>query len=279
MTIKKQDVQKALTQIGNNLPNEGAEGTDVNKAGPDAPTPKGTEIPEKENMNSANGAAEGGGDGSMEAPGEEMNSKYGNKKGSAPKEGTRKKSEFPADFSDNLPPEVETKVEVSDFLKSLVDHTADQVNGLRDFVIKSDEASDARTDDILDAIEEIQKSQANTGIVLQAICEKIGVIENAPATVAKSQQPTQQPQQPVQQQPVDRQFANMQNASEASNQNATGFYKSLSGKQPHEIKKAISSALCELVRKGELSDTEVINFETYNHVSPEADTKLRSMFQ
>jgi hypothetical protein len=210
-----------------------------------------------------------------------MNDKHGNKAGTV---GT-KKSDPPPEFNQGLPSEIETKIDVSEFLKSLVDHTATQVNGLREFVVKSDQAADARTDDIVDEIADVKKSLQNIGIVLKAVCERIGIVENKPATVAKSDTAAQG-------KPTERQFENtVKSGSEApvdgdggdgggtghQNQNATGFYKSLAGKSPMEMKKCISTALCDLVKKGELAETEVINFETYSHISPEADVKLRSM--
>jgi len=253
--ITKSDVQNALDSLESGLPAD-----DVNK---------GDGVPTDGDLNTSNGAADGGG--SLKAPGDNMNDKYGNKK---TKGCAAKKSEVPADFNEELPLEVETKIDVSEFLKSLVDHTADQVNGLREFVVKSDQAMDARTDDIIDEIEDVKKSLGDVGVVLKAICQRIGIVENAPATVAKSQT-TDAPITDAK--PAERTFEDISKSGDDTNQNATGFYKSLQGKQPLDMKKAISDALCDLVKKGELSETEVINFETYSHISPEADVKLRSV--
>lgn len=263
MSVTKEDVQKALHKIGDDLPEENGSSTendDVQKAGGSVAA-TGSEVPSKD-LNTSNGAADK--EGSLKVPqGENMNDKYGNKK----EKGTKKSL---PEFEDDLPPEVETKVEVSEFLKSLVDHTANQVNGLRDFVVKSDEASEARTDDLIDMIEDVQKSQANIGIVLKAVCEKIGIIENEPE-VRKSATSAAAP--------VERTFENpVQASQEAGKAQGNNFYKSLEGKSPLDVKKSMSAGMIELVKKGELDQTDVINFETYGYVSPEADAKLRPMF-
>jgi len=257
--LTKDDVQKAIGRIGADIDSD-----DVNK---------GKSVPTDGDLNSSNGAADGGGsDNSLSAPGENMNDKYGNKKG---KDASPAKKSLPSDFHSGMPSEVETKVDVSDFLKSLVDHTADRVNGLREFIVKSDEAAEARTDDIVDQVGEVQKSLMDVGIVLKAICEKIGVLENEPAHVAKSQTAATQGKG------VERQFENnTQTATEGVAKSSGGgdfLYKSLEGRHPVEIKKAISCALMDLCKKGELDDLQVINFETYNVITPEADVKLRAV--
>ena len=76
---------------------------------------------------------------------------------------------------------------------------------------------------------------------------------------------------------AERQFDDSAAQVIKSEPDAQGFYKSLTGKPPHEVKKSISLALCELVKKGELSDVDVINFESNNYISSEADAKLRAM--
>lgn len=269
MKVTKEDVQKALTDLGSNLPSDegSSTGKDVNKAESSAPK-KGGDVPKDGDLNTSNGAADGGG--GLNVPqGENMNDKYGNKKGKA------KKSETPTEFGDNLPSEVETKVEVSEFLKSLVDHTANQINGLRDFAIKSDQAMEARTEEITEQIDGIEKSLSNIGLVLKAVCERIGIIENQPA-VQKSETANAQPQRHV-----ERTFENPTQQSQDTGGAApagNSIYKSLEGKAPLDVKKSISAGMCELVKKGELVETDVINFETYGYVSTEADTKLRSMF-
>jgi len=265
MQVTKEDVTNALSSLGN-VPAAGGEGTDVSKSGDGSPTST-PGVSTNGDLNSANGAATGGGDdGSLGAPGSDMSDKAG--KGKVKPEAN--KSTPPPEFQQGLPSEVETKVEVSEFLKSLVDHTATQINGLRDFVVKSDAAFEARTEDILDSFAGLEKSMANIGVVLKAVCERIGIIENQPQ-MAKSQTAEGQPAG----QPVQRTFEAPQGDTAAAPQGA--FYKSLEGKSPDEVRKSISNSMIELVKKGELEDTDVINFDTYNYVSAEADTKLRAM--
>jgi len=256
MGITKDDVKKALSALDEHL-EKGSR-------------PASSDSVPSDDLNTSNGAADGSG--SLKVDDENMNDKYGNTK----KKGATMDYEksMPDDFSAGLPGEIETKVDVSNFLKSLVDHTADSHDKLRDFVVKSDMANDARYEEMEERFDEVQKSLANVGVVLKAICERIGVIENKPA-VAKSQ--TSEKEGAV----ADRQFQKSDPQQEnvlVESEGETGLYKSLQGKPPHIVKSLISDKLCDLVRKGEAQDIDVINFETYNHVSPELDEKLRQAF-
>lgn len=257
MQITKDDVAKALGRLESGL-NKGGEPSD------------------KEDLNSANGAADGGsGDGKdLSAPGSDMNDEYGNKKKKGKDGAMKSQVETPEDFNKSLPPAVETKVEVSDFLKSLVDHNAGCMDSLRDSVVKSDMAAEDRMEEVMEAIEGIQKSQGNIGVVLKAICERIGVIENQPA-VAKSTRATDA----AAGQPVAKSFVDPAAGAEApvAPEAGQGMFKSLVGKAPQIQKAAIAESICELVKKGEAADTDVINFETYSYITPELDLKLRSV--
>jgi hypothetical protein len=237
--ITREDVSKALSKL------DLSKG-DVAKAGDLGPT---------------EGAAEE--NGSLGAPGESMAHEAGESKG---KEAKEKKEgdddkESKKSFYDNLPAEVEAKVEVSTFLKSLVDHTAGQINGLRDFVVKSDKAQDARYEDLMDAVNGLAKSMGNVGIVLKAVCERIGVIENEPM----------KPKAVTQSAGIEKAFVAMP-ANEGD-----GMYKSLANKSGVEVRKSISDAMIELVKKGDMSDTDLINFETFGYVTPAADKLLRTI--
>lgn len=241
---------------------------------------KGGEPSSKEDLNSANGAADGSaGDGKdLSAPGSDMNATYGNTKKKGKDGAMKSQVETPEDFNKSLPPAVETKVEVSDFLKSLVDHNAGCMDKLRDCVLKSEMAAEDRMEEVMEAVEEMQKSLGNVGIVLKAICERIGIVENAPANVAKSQTSADQ-SQPVAKSvtTTDRQFADPNGGSEAGQADEGGMFKSLVGKPASIQKSSIAVAIMDLVKKGEAADTDVINFETYNYITPELDSKLRSV--
>lgn len=233
-------------------------------------------------LDDTEGAASGGGDGSLKAPGEPMsNAAKGKAKKSLAASSEKDEDDDSDDgddeddsmksFADDMPGEVRTKVDVSQFLRSLVDHSAATIESMRKAIIKSSQAQDQRVEVLLDAVEGLQKSQANIGVVLRAMCERIGVIENQPgvaksvqaaATVTKSQAA-----------PVTREFV----GGDDSQGQEQGIYKSLTGKAPHVQKAMISEALCQLVMKGEAQDTDVINFETYGHVPGELDTKLRAV--
>lgn len=165
-----------------------------------------------------------------------------------------------------MPEEIETKIDVSEFLKSLVDHTGKSIHALTQYVAKSDAAHDARYNELVDVVEDIQKSQAKIGVVLKAICQQIGVISAAPAapakadTVAKSQAKA-----------PERSFA-----SGLEGEKEEKMFKSLS-ENPVVAKSQISNALCELVRKGEAQDLDVIGFESNSYIRPEIVSKLKSV--
>lgn len=224
-------------------------------------------------LNSANGAADGDGDDdSLKAPGEDMNDSANNKKGKGDAMKSQKPTDAPEDFHKSLPAEVETKVDVSEFLKSLIDHNAQCLNGLRDYVVKGSLDSEDRHQELADSVGSITKSLSNVGLVLKAICERIGIIENK-AEGRKSMTSASDVNKSV-----DRPFANPNTASEADPASGgEAVYKSLAGKSPHIQKSMISEALCDLVRKGEAKDTDVINFETYSYLTPELDSKLRAV--
>lgn len=250
-------------------------------------------------MGDGQGAATKPGD--LKTPGEDMNKKAGvtagaTKKSEAPVaksddedaddegddegdegDGSEKPAPFqkksmPADFFDGVPSEVTTKVDVSRFLRSLVDHTADSMDTLRDYVVKSDLANESRVEQVEQSLKAIQKSLGNVGIVLKAVCEKLGVIEAQPARMAKSQSAAGATA-PVQ--VAQRDGTNHDPALQSEDQG--GMFKSLAGKSPHVAKAMVSEAICDLVKKGEAKDTDVINFETYGVVPPALEPKLRSV--
>lgn len=288
MGIKREDVSNALAALEGHLPE-----TEVSKA-------------EKsdDDLGEANGAATAKDGGSLKAEGDDMNKKHGNTKGKGfesrkslakakkdeeedegeEEEGDDEEEEekeeksmvnksVPKDYMSGLNNEVITKIDVSNFLRSLVDHTADSVDNLRDFVVKSDMVHESRYEELMTSVEEIQKSQANIGIVLRAVCERIGVIENQPARMAKSVTAESQVKKSVQ--AVDRSMPNHDPALEGEGEQ--GMFKSLQGKAPHVAKAMVSDAICELVKKGEAKDVDVINFETFGHITPELEPKLRPM--
>lgn len=169
-------------------------------------------------------------------------------------------------FADEMPEEIETKIDVSEFLKSLVDHTGKSINALTQYVAKSDAAHDARYSEVLDIVEDVQKSQAKIGVVLKAICQQIGIVSAAPAQVAKSEVVAKsQAAAPA------REFS-----SGLEGERDEKVFKSLS-ENPAVAKSQISNALCDLVRKGEAQDMDVIGFETNNYIRPELVSKLKTV--
>ena len=172
-------------------------------------------------------------------------------------------------YADELPEEVQTKIDVSEFLKSLVNHTGDCIDELTERVVKSESRIAKSHEDVLSAVEDLQKSQAKIGIVLKAICQRIGIIENAPARTAKSETTVAKSGRPA-----ERQMASGLESEGAGEP----IFKGLS-QQPHVAKSQMSEALCQLVRKGEAQDLDVIGFETNGFVRPELMPKLKAIFQ
>jgi hypothetical protein len=165
-------------------------------------------------------------------------------------------------FAQDMPDEVQTKIDVSEFLKSLVDHTGSCIDELAGEVSKSENRIAKSHADLSAAVEDVQKSQAKIGIVLKAICQRIGIIENAPARTQKSEAVAKSGG-------VDRKFSSgLEGDAEAA-----PVFKSLS-KNPGVAKSQISEALCDMVRKGDATDMDVIGFETNGFIRPDLMPKL-----
>jgi len=178
------------------------------------------------------------------------------------KEDMNKKS-----FAEDLPNEMSEVIDVSDFLKSLVDHTGTKFDELSEHIAKSELASTQVSDEITNRLEGIEKSQAMIGIVLKSLCEKVGVIENTPAHAPKSETSINKSEV------ADRNFsAPSENATE-ENQGEPKLFKSLSN-NPMVAKSQISDALFDLVKSGDASDTDVINFEMNSYINPTIAKKL-----
>lgn len=175
-----------------------------------------------------------------------MGRKEGNKKGS----GDAAKSEAADDeegFADKLTKSegIQKTLEVSDFLKSLVDTTAsaiDEQNEIIKSLVEGREEGDAKLDLIV-------KSQGAIGVILKSITHRLGIIENSPARAAKSV---------LQKSDVQERF------SEAE------------GK---EIKKSqVLSTLFDLVKSGDAQDIDVIRYEQSNFLRPEVAAKVEARF-
>lgn len=168
-------------------------------------------------------------------------------------------------FTEDMPEEIETKIDVSEFLKSLVKHTGETIDSLTEYVVKSDKHHSGRYGELVGQVNEIQKSQAKIGLVLKAICEQIGVVKSAPArstksdTVAKSAAAV-----------PERKF-NSGLENEAPEEK---MFKSLS-EDPRIAKSQMSETLCDLVKSGHATDMDVITFESNGFIRPELVGKLK----
>ena len=167
-------------------------------------------------------------------------------------------------FTEDMPEEIETKIDVSEFLKSLVQHTGETIDSLSEYVAKSDKAHEKRYDQLADEVAEIQKSQAKIGLVLKAICEQIGVVKSAPARGPKSE--TVAKSTAV----ADRKF----DSGLEEEKGEEKMFKSLSD-NPQVAKSQMTEALCDLVKGGFATDIDVITFESNGYVRPELVGKLK----
>jgi len=169
------------------------------------------------------------------------------------------------DFMDD---EVTTKIDVSDFLKSMVEGTGKYMDNLRDALVKSSEINEARFDDLMTAHQEVVQNQAKLGVVLKAICERIGMIENSPAHSAKSDTVAKAGDGA----PAERQFH--QGQEQEGNQ---PILKGLNS-NPMIAKSQIADTLIGLVKKGEAEEMDVVQFDTNGMIRPELMPKLQEKF-
>lgn len=170
-------------------------------------------------------------------------------------------------FTEDMPEEIQTKIDVSEFLKSLVDHTGECIDDLAKSVGQTEDRMMKSHGQLVSAVEDIQKSQARIGVVLKAICQRIGIIENAPAKAAKADTVAKSTSAAP-----ERKFS-----SGLEGESQEPMFKSLS-QNPTVAKSQISSALCDLVKKGEAQDVDVIGFETSGFIRPDLMPKLKTAF-
>jgi len=173
-------------------------------------------------------------------------------------------------FADDLPEEVTETIDVSEFLKSLVDHVGAKHDDLRGEIAKSELAQATANEEFAAKLEGIEKSQAMIGIVLKSVCEKLGILENAPAHAPKSETTVQKSE--VAEKKFEQQDETVEKGGEEKGEK---LFKSLSN-NPMIAKSQVSEALCDLVKSGEAADTDVISFEMNNYIAPHLVSKLKA---
>lgn len=263
MKIGKEQIEKALASLEAILETETTD--EVSKASEqDLDQPEGADMgnPAKEKMSDAAKAAKAKKAYKSEDADADDKEEMEDEEPEMEKKMKARKS-----FAEEMPEEIQTKIDVSEFLKSLVDHTGECIDGLRAYVAKSDMNHEARYAELNGAVEGLQKSQAKIGIVLKAICEKIGVLEVAPAHAPKAETVLKSEAKPA-----EKVFKSGLEAEKGEEK----VFKSLSD-NPAIAKSQISNAICELVKKGEAADLDVIGFETNNYLRPEIAAKLKTV--
>ncbi len=176
---------------------------------------------------------------------------------------SKKSKKAKKSFAEGMDNEVKAKIEVSEFLKSLVDHTGKSIDGLSAQISKSM----GGVAELAEQVAEIHKSQAKIGVVLKALCEETGVIQKSAANAPKAQTTAPIAKSQV----AERTFDNPR--TETASNEGEKMFKSLSS-DPRIAKSQISDAMCDLVYKGEAKDTDVIGFETSGYISPAIASKL-----
>lgn len=247
--VTQEDVLKALASIDAEL---GEEDTVSKASENDLDQPEGADLgnPAKDKMSSAAKSAKKSDDNDADDKGDEGEE--------------MDKSKMKKSFNEDMPEEIETKIDVSEFLKSLVKHTGETIDSLTEYVVKSDKHHESRYADLVGQVNEIQKSQAKIGLVLKAICEQIGVVKAAPARPAKSE--TVAKSAAV----AERKF----DSGLEGEQPEEKMFKSLS-EDPRVAKSQMSEALCDLVKGGFATDMDVITFESNGFIRPELVGKLK----
>jgi len=256
MGIKKEQINKALDEL-ENLATEEETTSKGDQGGKNAP------------LNSAEGDDMGVPRGKpMSNEAKKKKESHGNANTNPSKGGKAMKS-----FKNDLPEEVEEQIDVSDFLKSLVDHTGTKMNELTDHISKGEIAQESFNESLMAKFETVEKSQAMIGVVLKSVCEKLGIIENEAAHTPKSETSINKSETVT-----DRKFeeAKPDATTEIKKVEDDGeaMFKSLS-KNPIVAKSQISDALCDLVKSGDALDTDVIQFEMNGYIAPSNVTKLK----
>lgn len=165
-------------------------------------------------------------------------------------------------------PEIEAKIEVSNFLKSLFDKVGDHMDSMADVFAKSVEQQGQYTASLEEQVADLQKSNAQMGIVLKAICENLRIIEDQPARQPKAETMSKAGY-------AERDFQAPQ--VDTVEQGNEPIFKGLNA-NPVIAKSQISQAMTDLVIKGEMKDVDLISFESGGFVSPEDSQKLQKFF-
>lgn len=170
-------------------------------------------------------------------------------------------------FSETADDEIEGKIEVSDFLRSLHNGIGEHLDAMKDAVNHNADMYKSDVENMRGQLADVQESQANLGIVLKAICERMRIVEDGPARGPKADTVSKGSV-------VERDFA----TNEELNQAEEGMV--LKGLSPnrHTARSQISAVLADMVIKGEAKDLDLIGFESDGFIPPELQPILQSKF-
>lgn len=163
--------------------------------------------------------------------------------------------------------EISGKMDVSNFLKSVVDQTGGYMDAMKDVIEKSASMYESRTVVIEKQLTDIQENQAKLGIVLKSICEAMRIIEDQPANGPKAETEVKKSDG----RHVERNF---ETGTDKGEEEQTGMFPGLSD-NPVIAKSQITFAMVEMVEKGQLKDTDVIAFESGGHIEPDVAMKVQ----
>lgn len=262
MTIKMEDVSKALTELEEVLEKASdddlteAEGSDLdsgihegNELSKDSNEDEGASGAEKKSPKAAKSATAKHDEEEEEEEEEEKKPK--------------KEEEEMKSLKDRADAEIEAKIEVSEFLKSLHDGLNDTLESMAQVVTKSAELYDTRAKGLEAQIADLQQNQAKIGLVLKAMCEQMGMIGNKRANEPKSVQKSgAKPGAPAERQFIDPKQV-LDDAAEKSK-----MWPGLSD-NPVIAKSQLLNVALDLAKGGKIEQTDVINLESNGHIRPE----------
>ena len=172
------------------------------------------------------------------------------------------------EWGDRQDEELQAKIEVSAFLKSITDNIGGCMGSMKDAVENISKSYDERTSTLEEQISDVQQSQAKLGIVLKAICETLNIVSNSPAGNQKADTEITKGEETHN----ERNFE-----TGAKNDESLEVQKAFPGLSDNPVlaKAQITDAMVDMVMKGDLSDTAVVAFETGGFIEPEVASKIQ----
>lgn len=164
--------------------------------------------------------------------------------------------------------EIQAKIEVSGFLKSISSEVGTCLNSMKDVVEETSKSYNERATSLEEQIADVQQSQAKLGIVLKAICQEMKIVGDSPASDPKATTEINKGGE-------DHNERNFETG--AGKEDDGTVQKAFPGLSDNPVlaKGQITNVLVDMVFKGEISDTAVVAFETSMFIEPELVPKIQ----